>query len=51
MLIGLGASAFAYVIFGFASSLWMLFASRIVQGWGRHDWRRAGVRRRYDAAG
>jgi multidrug resistance protein len=34
MLIGLGASAFAYVIFGFASSLWMLFASRIVQGLG-----------------
>lgn len=34
MLIGLGASAFAYVIFGFANSLWMLFASRIVQGLG-----------------
>jgi multidrug resistance protein len=34
MLIGLGASAFAYVIFGFAGSLWMLFASRIVQGLG-----------------
>ncbi|HEV2669646.1 MAG TPA: MFS transporter [Gemmatimonadales bacterium] len=34
MLIGLGASAFAYVIFGFATSLWMLFASRIVQGLG-----------------
>jgi multidrug resistance protein len=34
MLIGLGTSAFAYAIFGFASSLWMLFASRIVQGLG-----------------
>lgn len=34
MMIGLGASAFAYVIFGFATSLWMLFASRIVQGLG-----------------
>jgi len=34
MLIGLGASAFAYVIFGFATSLWMLFASRVVQGLG-----------------
>jgi multidrug resistance protein len=34
LLIGLGASAFAYVIFGFANSLWMLFASRIVQGLG-----------------
>src|SRR5881392_4366814 len=34
LLVGLGASAFAYVIFGFAASLWMLFASRIVQGLG-----------------
>ncbi len=34
MLIGLAASAFAYVIFGLATSLWMLFASRIVQGLG-----------------
>ncbi|MEX2156499.1 MAG: MFS transporter [Gemmatimonadales bacterium] len=34
MLIGLAASAFSYVIFGFATSLWMLFASRIVQGLG-----------------
>ena len=34
MLIGLGASAFAYAIFGYASSLWMLFASRLVQGLG-----------------
>jgi len=34
LLIGLGASLFAYLIFGFATSLWMLFASRIVQGLG-----------------
>jgi multidrug resistance protein len=34
MLIGLGASAFAYVIFGLATSLWMLFLSRVVQGLG-----------------
>jgi multidrug resistance protein len=34
MIIGLSASAFAYVIFGLATSLWMLFASRIVQGLG-----------------
>jgi multidrug resistance protein len=34
MLIGLGASAFAYAIFGYASTLWMLFASRLVQGLG-----------------
>jgi multidrug resistance protein len=34
MLIGLGASAFAYAIFGYATSLWMLFASRLVQGLG-----------------
>ena len=34
MLIGLAASAMGYVIFGFATSLWMLFASRIVQGLG-----------------
>ena len=34
MLIGLGASAFAYLIFGFANSLWLLFLSRIVQGLG-----------------
>ncbi len=34
MMIGLGASAFAYVIFGYATSLWMLFASRVVQGLG-----------------
>ena len=34
MLIGLGASAFAYLIFGFANSLWLLFVSRLVQGLG-----------------
>jgi len=34
MIIGLSASAIAYAIFGFATSLWMLFASRLVQGLG-----------------
>jgi multidrug resistance protein len=34
LLIGLGASAFAYAIFAYANSLWMLFACRIVQGLG-----------------
>jgi multidrug resistance protein len=34
MVIGLSASAIAYAIFGYASSLWMLFASRLVQGLG-----------------
>lgn len=34
LMIGLGASAIAYVIFGFADSLWLLFVSRIVQGAG-----------------
>lgn len=34
LLIGLGASAGAYLIFGFATSLWVLFASRLVQGLG-----------------
>jgi multidrug resistance protein len=34
MLIGLGASAVAYVIFGLADVLWVLFASRVVQGLG-----------------
>lgn len=34
MLIGLGASGLAYLVFGFATSLWMLFASRLVQGLG-----------------
>ncbi len=34
LIVGLGASAFAYIIFGYANSLWLLFASRIVQGLG-----------------
>ncbi len=34
LIIGLSASAVAYVIFGYANSLWMLFASRVVQGMG-----------------
>jgi len=34
LLIGLFASAIAYVIFGFADSLWLLFLSRVVQGAG-----------------
>jgi multidrug resistance protein len=34
LLIGLGASAIAYVIFGYATTLWMLLASRLVQGAG-----------------
>lgn len=34
MLIGLAGSAIAYVVFGFATTLWMLFASRLVQGLG-----------------
>jgi MFS family permease len=34
LLIGLGASTVAYAVFGFADSVWLLFASRIVQGAG-----------------
>ena len=34
LLVGLTASAIAYVIFGYANSLWLLFLSRIVQGAG-----------------
>src|SRR5207247_10765686 len=34
MIVGLGASAFAYLIFGFANTLWLLCASRVVQGLG-----------------
>jgi multidrug resistance protein len=34
LLVGLAASAIAYVIFAYASSLWLLFLSRIVQGAG-----------------
>jgi multidrug resistance protein len=34
LLIGLSASAIAFVVFGLADSLWLLFLSRIVQGAG-----------------
>ena len=34
LLIALTASGIAYLIFGFAESLWLLFLSRIVQGAG-----------------
>lgn len=34
LLIGMSAAAVAYVIFGFAHSIWLLFASRLVQGAG-----------------
>src|SRR5215510_8271299 len=34
LLIALGAAGIAYLIFGFATSLWLLFLSRIVQGAG-----------------
>jgi len=34
LLIGLAASAVAFVVFGFADSVWLLFASRVVQGAG-----------------
>ncbi len=34
LLVGLTASAIAYVVFAFADSLWLLFLSRIVQGAG-----------------
>jgi multidrug resistance protein len=34
LLIGLSASAVAYMVFGLADSVWLLFASRIVQGAG-----------------
>lgn len=34
LLIGLLASAIAYVVFGFAHTLWLLFMSRFVQGAG-----------------
>jgi len=34
LLIGLSAAAVAYVIFGFAHNIWLLFASRLVQGAG-----------------
>jgi MFS family permease len=34
LLIALGASALSYLVFGFATSLWMLLLSRLVQGAG-----------------
>jgi len=34
ILFGLGASAAAFLVFGFATSIWMLFLSRMVQGFG-----------------
>lgn len=34
LLIGLTSSALGYLVFGFANSIWLLFASRIVQGAG-----------------
>ncbi|HET7426825.1 MAG TPA: MFS transporter [Gemmatimonadales bacterium] len=34
LLIGLGASAVAYAVFGIADAVWLLFASRVVQGAG-----------------
>ncbi|HEU5171042.1 MAG TPA: MFS transporter [Gemmatimonadales bacterium] len=34
LLIGLVASAVAYIVFGVADALWLLFASRIIQGAG-----------------
>jgi multidrug resistance protein len=34
LLIGLTASALAYIVFGFADSLWLLLLSRLVQGAG-----------------
>lgn len=34
LLIGLTASGIAYIVFGFANSLWLLFLSRLVQGAG-----------------
>lgn len=34
LMIGLGASAIAFLVFGLADALWLLFLSRIVQGAG-----------------
>ena len=34
LLAGLAASAIAYVVFGYANSIWLLFLSRLVQGAG-----------------
>jgi multidrug resistance protein len=34
LMIGLGASAIAYVVFAYADSMWLLFLSRLIQGAG-----------------
>ncbi|HEV8305509.1 MAG TPA: MFS transporter [Gemmatimonadales bacterium] len=34
LLVGLGSSAIAYLVFGFAHTVWLLFLSRFVQGLG-----------------
>jgi len=34
LLVGLGAAAIAYVVFAFATSMWLLLLSRVVQGLG-----------------
>jgi MFS family permease len=34
LMVALGASAVAYVVFGYATSMWLLFLSRLVQGAG-----------------
>jgi MFS family permease len=34
ILVGLGTSAVAFAVFGFAVSIWMLFLSRLIQGLG-----------------
>lgn len=34
LLVGLTASAIAYVVFGFATTIWLLLASRLIQGAG-----------------
>jgi MFS family permease len=34
LLVGLGAAALSYIVFAFAGSLWVLLASRLVQGAG-----------------
>lgn len=34
LMVGLGASAIAYVVFAFSNSLWLMFVARIVQGAG-----------------
>ena len=34
LIVGMTASAIAYIVFGYANSLWLLFLSRLVQGSG-----------------